>query len=101
MATRAQEARYRAERTGKKKAKKARRAKGRHTEAVRAGKKATVAKEAPSLTGRRSRKSTRAGKNRLKADTNFNLREERAGRAPETRARKEAAKRKHPRGKRR
>ena len=99
MATRAEEARYRSEREGAKKAKKTKRAKGRHTEPVRAGRKATVAKEEPSAAGRRSRKSTRAGKNRLKSDTNFNLREERAGRAPNTQARKAVARGKHPRGK--
>ena len=99
MATRAQRARYESERSGAKKSKTKKHARGRHTEAIRAGKKATVAKEAPSATGRRSRKSKRAGKNRLKADTNFNLREERAGRAPENRARKEVARRKRPRGK--
>ena len=99
MATRAQQARSQWERKGARKTKKVKRAKGRHTEPVRAGRKATFARENPSAEGRPSRKSTRAGKNRLKADTNFNLREERAGRSPDTRARKAGAQKKRPRGK--
>jgi hypothetical protein len=98
MATRSERARYESERSGPKKVKRRRRPKGRHTEPIYAGTKTPFAHEAPASDGRRSRKSTRAGKNRLKGDPNFNLREERAVRDPEARARRESAKRVHPRG---
>lgn len=63
-----------------------------HHEAKAAGKKATYKKEPPPPKGKRpSRKSTRAGANRSKPDTNLNLRSERAKSAPKARAR--AAKR--------
>ena len=63
-----------------------------------AGKKATYALEKPSKAGKSSRKSTRAGANRGKADTNLNLREERAKGSPESRFRKARAKSSRVRG---
>ncbi len=50
--------------------------------------KATYALETHSKTSRASRKSTRASANRIKADTNLNLREEMTKGSPEMRARK-------------
>lgn len=67
-------------------------------ENVRAGEKATVAKEEVAAGERPSRKSTRASKNRGKADTNLVLRAERAARSPENRARKANVKNKKARG---
>ena len=83
MSTRAEMAKYEEERKGPKKAKKAKRPKGRHSEAKRAAKKATVAKEAPSKSGKRSRKSTRGSANRMKADATYNINEENRGRSPD------------------
>jgi len=67
--------------------------KHQHHEPKAAGKKATYEKEpAPAKGKRPSRKSTRAGANRSKPDTNLNLRSERAKSSPKARAR--ASKRK-------
>ena len=64
-----------------------------------AGAKASYALEAPSKTGRASRKSTRKSANRAKPDTNLTLREERRKRSPDTRARKAKARVSRVRGK--
>lgn len=72
-----------------------------HHEPKAAGKKATYEKEpAPAKGKRPSRKSTRAGANRSKPDTNLNLRSERAKSAPKARARATKAKATTTRGKR-
>ena len=64
-----------------------------HHEPKAAGKKATYEKEpAPPKGKRPSRKSTRAGANRSKPDTNLNLRSERAKSSPKARARASKAK---------
>lgn len=71
-----------------------------HHEPIAAGKKATYEKEpAPPKGKRPSRKSTRAGANRSKPDTNLNLRSERAKSSPKARARAAKAKRPTPGGK--
>ncbi len=57
-------------------------------ENVRAGKKATTALEPRPANGARpSRKSTRASANRMKYDTNIELRQDRRKRSPESRYR--------------
>lgn len=53
-----------------------------------AGRKATYAYETTASGKRPSRKSSRAGANRMKADANLNLRHTRAERSPETKSRK-------------
>ena len=95
MATKAERARAEAEKKGpkpKRVRKLARRKLGaekhEHHEPIAAGKKATYEKEpAPPKGKRPSRKSTRAGANRSKPDTNLNLRSERAKSSPKARAR--------------
>ena len=64
------------------------------------GKKAAYALERPSKAGKASRKSTRGSANRVKADTNLNLREERVKGSPESRYRKARASRVRVRGSR-
>ena len=67
--------------------------KHQHHEPKAAGKKATYEKEPAPPPGKRpSRKSTRAGANRSKPDTNLNLRSERAKSSPKSRARASKAK---------
>jgi hypothetical protein len=56
-------------------------------ENVRAGKKATAALEPRPAKARPSRKSSRASANRMKYDTNLELRAERAKKSPESRYR--------------
>jgi hypothetical protein len=71
-----------------------------HHEPKAAGKKATYEKEpAPAKGKRPSRKSTRAGANRSKPDTNMNLRSERAKSSPKSRAGASARKATKTRGK--
>lgn len=67
-------------------------------ESKRAGAKATYAQEAPSKSGRASRKSTRGSANRSKPDTNLVLRAERKVRAPTSRARRARARATRVRG---
>lgn len=67
-------------------------------ETKRAGKKASYAMEVPTTDRRPSRKSTRSSANRLKPDTNLNLREERQKGSPENRFRKARARRARVRG---
>jgi hypothetical protein len=64
----------------------------------RAARKASYPLEAPSKTGIASRKSSRAGGNRIKPDANLNLREERQKSAPTSRFRKSHAKSTRVRG---
>ncbi len=100
MATKAEQARAESTKKGTK-PKRARKLAQRKTDAEKhehhepkaAAKKATYRKEPPPPKGKRpSRKSTRAGANRSKPDTNLNLRSERAKSAPKARA--QAAKQK-------
>lgn len=102
MATRAEQLRYQQERdeSKKKRAKKARKAAAKPAPKKRASRtatKATVAVEEHG-TARPSRKSTRGSANRLKSDTNLNLREERVKGSPENRYRKTRAKAARVRG---
>lgn len=100
MSTRAEKERADEQRHGETPAAR-KRAKARRTRAekfgaahptARAGKKASYALERPSREGRASRKSTRAAANRMKADTNLNLREERQKGSPESRFRRSRVK---------
>ncbi len=97
MATRSEQFRAQAQRHASKKSKKkaaehvakksrAKRKTKAH-ENVRAGRKATVALEPRSPNARPSRKSSRASANRMKYDTNIELRSERAKSTPESRYR--------------
>jgi hypothetical protein len=67
-------------------------------ESKRAGAKATWAREAPSPSGRVSRKSTRASANRAKPDSNLDLREQRTKGSPASRFRKARSRRLRVRG---
>jgi hypothetical protein len=73
---------------------------GKPHESGHAGAKASYAREAPSIGGRASRKSSRSSANRSKPDTNLNLREERDKRSPENRFRKARARGSRVRGSR-
>ena len=64
----------------------------------RAGAKATYAKELPSASGRKSRKSTRKSANRAKADANLNRREAGAKGSPKAMHATTQAKVERPRG---
>jgi len=108
MATKAEQARVESERALARAHRAAREAEHRRLAARRtrpkshdsehAGRKATYALEEHADGARASRKSTRKGANHLRADTNFNLREERGRRAPESEQRHAAARTKQVRG---
>lgn len=99
MATRAEQHRSDAQRTGqsrRRSTKKPRKASWSHDKA-HARSKATHALETVAG-GRPSRESTRGGANRTKADAAFNLTEESRQNAPPARARRAATKEKRVRG---
>lgn len=105
MATRAEQLRYEQEREQGKK-KRAKKQREQLAKTPRAGKarvgrtaaKATVSAEARVAGKRPSRKSTRSSANRLKNDTNLNLREERTKSSSDNRYRKGLARTSRVRG---
>ena len=107
MATKAEQARVLAERESSekhrakreaKRARAARKPRPKSHESSHAGKKATYAFEEHTAEARPSRKSSRKGANRLKADANLNFREELTKGSTEARAVRGEAKGRRVRG---